>query len=365
MRIPIACRATLPFLALALAGCGSDFALPTEGDPFDTAPGDAAVLVGDVGAAVVDQMCTTVDFNTGFAHGDELNLFNVPLNGGFNVTVNTVSGGSQSANQARIFNSAGVVPLEDIDLLNDPTGTCLNCDGNIVVISDTDFTNRGDSPDGGVITLTGFPGVGETTIKSYAAIDQQNQDGLEEHIYLEIDGVETGQSSMLGESSVEKVNATETPIETQAAFLFVGSGAIDDIEICYTPPPPPPPGNPGTGTIGYWRNHPDAWPVASITVGGVVYTKAAAIDWMDTPGRGDKSIDLFKQLVAAKLNVLIGNDFSCVQDEIDDADTWLGTNPLGSNVRANSSAWRNEGGDLHGHLTSYNEGDLCAPHRDD
>ena len=35
--------------------------------------------------------------------------------------------------------------------------------------------------------------------------------------------------------------------------------------------------NPGTGTPGYWKNHPDAWPVPSITIGGVTYLKADAI----------------------------------------------------------------------------------------
>ena len=31
--------------------------------------------------------------------------------------------------------------------------------------------------------------------------------------------------------------------------------------------------NPGTGTPGFWKNHPEAWPVSSVTVGGVTYTK--------------------------------------------------------------------------------------------
>jgi hypothetical protein len=34
---------------------------------------------------------------------------------------------------------------------------------------------------------------------------------------------------------------------------------------------------PGTGTPGYWKNHPEAWPVQTVTVGGVSYTKAQAI----------------------------------------------------------------------------------------
>ena len=34
---------------------------------------------------------------------------------------------------------------------------------------------------------------------------------------------------------------------------------------------------PGTGTPGYWKNHPGAWLVQTIVVGGVEYTKAQAI----------------------------------------------------------------------------------------
>src|SRR5262249_27465523 len=43
--------------------------------------------------------------------------------------------------------------------------------------------------------------------------------------------------------------------------------------------------NPGTGTPGYWKNHPDAWPVSSITVGGVTYTKDQAISWLGKVGK--------------------------------------------------------------------------------
>ena len=64
---------------------------------------------------------------------------------------------------------------------------------------------------------------------------------------------------------------------------------------------------PGTGTPGYWKNHPEAWPVGEITIGGVVYTKAEAIAVMES-GDKDKSFTMFRHLVSAKLNVLAGND---------------------------------------------------------
>ena len=119
----------------------------------------------------------------------------------------------------------------------------------------------------------------------------------------------------------------------------------------------------GTGTIGYWKNHPDAWPVEEITIGGITYTKDGAIAVMKTPGKGDKTYDMFKQLTASKLNVLIGCESSCIDQTIIDADNWLITYPLGTGVSGGSQAWQ-IGEPLHTSLTDYNEGKLCAPHRD-
>ena len=119
---------------------------------------------------------------------------------------------------------------------------------------------------------------------------------------------------------------------------------------------------PGTGTPGYWKNHPEAWPVSSITVGGVTYTKAQAIAWLGKVGK-DKTTTMFSSLVPAMLNVLIGNDGSCVNSTIVAANTWMATyGPVGSNVAASSYAWT-IGEPLHIQMDSYNNGLLCAPHR--
>jgi len=82
--------------------------------------------------------------------------------------------------------------------------------------------------------------------------------------------------------------------------------------------------NPGTGTPGYWKNHPDAWPVAGITVGGVSYTKAQAITWLGKVGK-DKTTTMCSSLVPAMLNILIGNDGSCVSGAIAAGDAWMAT----------------------------------------
>jgi hypothetical protein len=119
---------------------------------------------------------------------------------------------------------------------------------------------------------------------------------------------------------------------------------------------------PGTGTPGYWVNHPEAWPVESITLGGVEYSKTQALAFLGASGK-DKSLTMFSSLVSAKLNVLAGNDSSCVATTIEAADAWMSTYPAGSGVHAASLAWK-RGEPLHRLMDNYNNGMLCAPHRD-
>jgi hypothetical protein len=126
--------------------------------------------------------------------------------------------------------------------------------------------------------------------------------------------------------------------------------------------------NPGTGTPGYWKNHPDAWPVSTITVGvvngvgGVTYTKAQAIMWLGKVGK-DKTTTMFSSLVPAILNGLIGNDTSCVSDAIKAGHAWMAAyGPVGSGVAGGSYAW-SVGEPTHQTLDAYNNGLLCAPHR--
>ena len=117
----------------------------------------------------------------------------------------------------------------------------------------------------------------------------------------------------------------------------------------------------GTGTPGYWKNHPEAWP-ATVTIGGVMYDRDTAIGWLKKVGK-DKTTTLFSSLVSAKLNVLIGNDSSCISGTIAAADAWMAANgPVGSSVHASSAEWA-EGQPLHTELDDYNNGRLCAPHR--
>ena len=117
----------------------------------------------------------------------------------------------------------------------------------------------------------------------------------------------------------------------------------------------------GTGTPGYWKNHPEAWP-ATITIGGREYDRDTAIYWLKKVGK-DKTTTMFSSLVSAKLNVMMGNKSDCVDDTIAAADDWMAHyGPVGSGVLASSPAWA-EGEPLHKILDDYNNGRLCAPHR--
>ncbi len=59
-------------------------------------------------------------------------------------------------------------------------------------------------------------------------------------------------------------------------------------------------------TQGFWKTHPEEWPVLSLTLGTVVYTQAELLDILNTPAQGNGLIFLAHQLIAAKLNVASG-----------------------------------------------------------
>lgn len=119
---------------------------------------------------------------------------------------------------------------------------------------------------------------------------------------------------------------------------------------------------PGTGTPGYWKTHPEEWP-DGITIGGVTYYA----DDLKQPVKGDKSITLFKALVAALLNVEAGNCSDCIDATIEDVvDNWIpDCGGFGSDVKASSECWQDSHGEaLYLMLDDYNNGRLCAAPRD-
>ncbi|WP_336359346.1 hypothetical protein [Haladaptatus sp. ZSTT2] len=76
----------------------------------------------------------------------------------------------------------------------------------------------------------------------------------------------------------------------------------------------------GCGTVvcarspGYWKNHPEAWPVETVKIGGLEMDKDYWIEnLLKQPVEGDKNRILAKSLLAAKLNQYAGAEDSCIR----------------------------------------------------
>jgi len=93
-------------------------------------------------------------------------------------------------------------------------------------------------------------------------------------------------------------------------------------------------------TQGYWKNHPAAWPVSSLKLGSVEYSKAELLAIFGQPVAGNGLISLAHQLIAAKLNIANGANGSAISDEIAAADALIGAlevPPVGSGYLSPSS----------------------------
>jgi hypothetical protein len=117
-----------------------------------------------------------------------------------------------------------------------------------------------------------------------------------------------------------------------------------------------------TLTQGYWKNHEEAWPTDTLRLGSVDYDQAALLTLLRTPVRGDTSMNLAHQLIAAKLNVEAGAWDGEVADTIDASDAWLaarGSGPLPYKVKGEAT-----GTALAAALDAYNNGDTGPGHCD-
>ncbi|MDA7667534.1 hypothetical protein N8611_00870 [bacterium] len=119
----------------------------------------------------------------------------------------------------------------------------------------------------------------------------------------------------------------------------------------------------GVSGPGFWKRQIGAWPVDTITVGGVDYEKEQAIPLISNGS--DKSLTMFRQVISAKLNLAAGAEGNCILETLALADDWLATNgPVPGQVRGNSDAWK-QGAPLARALEEFNAGDACAPTQDE
>jgi hypothetical protein len=74
---------------------------------------------------------------------------------------------------------------------------------------------------------------------------------------------------------------------------------------------------------GFWKSHPTAWPVSSLSLGGQIYNATQLQQILTNPGGGDASNILAVELIAAKLNIANGSDRSPVASVITAGDNLL------------------------------------------
>jgi hypothetical protein len=169
-----------------------------------------------------------------------------------------------------------------------------------------------------------------------------------------------GTSEALDSDGICCISTEGQPDQVSTTAVVIGPHSTTDFGFWKESEEEPPP---GTGTPGYWKNHPEAWPVTSITIGVTTYTVSQAIALL-SEGGSDKSITMFSSLLSAMLNVFVGNESSCVDGTIAAANAWMAAyGPAGSGVKASGAAWK-VGEPLHRTMDNYNNGMLCAPHRD-
>lgn len=109
--------------------------------------------------------------------------------------------------------------------------------------------------------------------------------------------------------------------------------------------------NPCRYSPGYWRNNQELWPVQTMAVGGLNLVQRELVAIMNAPIRGNSSLLMARELIAAKLNVYNGCDDSIVPS-IEEADLFLVNHPL------SEDRWRNtmrSSRDLRISLSVYNK----------
>src|SRR4029077_10850933 len=151
------------------------------------------------------------------------------------------------------------------------------------------------------------------------------------------------------------------PLLCNTAYVFrataldaTGQLRVSDTITCATLPCVG--GSSCTYSQGYWRNHPNAWPVSSITLGTVTYQAAELMAILDNTARGNGLVIVVPQLIAAKLNIASGAYPAVVQQAITDADNMieaLVVPPIGNGYLPPGQT-----GDLTETLTEYNEGTI-------
>jgi hypothetical protein len=165
-----------------------------------------------------------------------------------------------------------------------------------------DLQSRGDWPawgaGNGTAEFTGVPTLNVTPgVASY-------QLGPGQAVRVVVGALfdETGTSETGGEEL-----AAGTTYVFRACALADASGDVGPAGAAVTGATQPQGAFDCTVSWGFWRNHLESWSrVSSIQLGAVTYSRAQILAILGEPARGNGLVSLAHQLIAAKLNLMLG-----------------------------------------------------------
>ena len=114
---------------------------------------------------------------------------------------------------------------------------------------------------------------------------------------------------------------------------------------------------------GYWKHHANLWPVDSLTLGTVTYSKTQLLSILNNPTTGDASVILAKAEIATLLSLANGSNPAPICATVADADDALDGSIVPAKVGPKTVSGQRMVGDSNT-LSSYNSGNLtpvCAP----
>jgi hypothetical protein len=155
--------------------------------------------------------------------------------------------------------------------------------------------------------------------------------------------------------------ATQTPTATPTATNTPTVTPTATVTTTPTVTPTATPTPTGVGCVlgqGYWKTHPDQWPVTQLQLGNVIYNQQQLLSILNTDVRTNGLVSVAHQEIAAKLNIASGADGSCVAQTLANLDALIGDlviPPVGTGFLTPemTSSFVNT-------LTQYNEGFLCV-----
>jgi hypothetical protein len=116
-------------------------------------------------------------------------------------------------------------------------------------------------------------------------------------------------------------------------------------------PPPSVPQLP-PHTIGFWKNHPEVWATNSLVICGNSLNQSELLSILDTSPRGDVTIIMARQLIAARLGIAAGNSCPLATN----AEAWLCSH---GGIGASRKKW-DGGEELKDALDRFNNGGGCS-----